>query len=141
MPGVVDDLAAFINAANSSFTIGGKLSKGRMPDSPDEVVALIEILGFEPPTETFGASGSFSQIERPQIQVLSRGPKDDYETARTNSETVYKILRSVYESSTGINGTKYFMIQIRSSPHFQGEDDNSRYHISFTADCWKSPSS
>jgi hypothetical protein len=140
MARVLDDLALYINSQNSSFTIGGSLWKGRLPDTPSTVIALIEVLGFEPPTETFGASGSFNW-ERPQIQIISRAGKNAYELARTNSETVYKILRSVYQSTTGINGTKYHKVEVRSSPHFQGEDDNSRLHFTFTVDVWKDPSS
>ena len=137
---ILDDLAIYINTQSSVFTIGGLLSKGFLPDSPSTVVALIETYGFDPPIPTFGASGSYNW-ERPQIQVLSRGPKNDYQTARTNAETVHKILRNVYNTSTGINGTKYYMIKPRSSPYYQGEDDNSRHIISFTVDVFKDPSS
>jgi len=140
MASVLDDLAIYIHAQSTTFTIGGKLWKGRVPDTPDECVALIEILGFEPPAETFGPSGSFNW-ERPQIQVISRAGRDAYKTARTNAETVYKILRSVHNNTTGINGTKYHLLSIRSSPYYQGEDDNSRHMISFTVDVWKDPSS
>ncbi len=119
----------------------GLLHKGRLPDAQATVVALIELLSFEPPIETFGASGSFGGWERPQIQVLSRSSSNDYLTARNNAETVYKILRSVYNTSTGINGTKYHYIQPRSSPYYQGEDDNSRHMITFTIDVWKDTSS
>lgn len=137
MARVLDDIASYINSQNSSFVEGTNLFGGRLPDSPDTVICLVEPLGFEPPAETFGASGSFNW-ERPQIQVLSRAPKNDYETARTNSETVYKILRSVYGT---INGTKYHLIIPRSTPYFQGEDDNSRLMLSFTLDIIKDPSS
>jgi hypothetical protein len=142
MGNVLDDLAIYINSQNSSFTIGDTLSKGRYgARSPATCVALIEVISFEPPIDTFGASGSFGGWERPQIQVLSRSSKYDYQTARTNAETVYKILRSVYNTTTGINGTNYHYIKVRSSPYYQGEDDNSRHLISFTVDCWKDTSS
>lgn len=139
MGNVLDDLAIYINSQNSSFTVGGTLQKGRFgANSPATCNALLEVLAFEPPIDTFGASGSFGGWERPQIQVLSRSSSLDYEAARNNSETLYKILRSVYGT---INGTKYHYIQARSSPHYQGEDDNSRHMITFTIDCWKDTSS
>ncbi|MHA2046599.1 MAG: phage tail terminator protein, partial [Candidatus Thorarchaeota archaeon] len=137
---VLDDLALYINSQNSSFTIGGSLWKGRLPDTPSTVIALVEVLGFEPPTETFGASGSFNW-ERPQIQVLSRAGKNEEQLSRDNSETIYKILRNLYQSTTGINGTKYHLVGVRSSPHYQGEDDNSRHYYTFTLDVMKDPSS
>lgn len=140
MPNVLDDLAVFINAASSAFKIGSTLNKGRIPDSPEICITLIEVLAFEPPFDTFGPSGSFNW-ERPQIQIVSRGGQHDYKTARDNAETVYKIVRNVYNTTTGINGTKYHYIAPRSSPHYQGEDDNSRHLITFTIDVWKEPSS
>lgn len=139
MARVIEDLCVYI-AANTTFVEGDNLWGGRLPPSPDTVICLFEPLGFEPPTETFGASGNFGW-ERPQVQVISRAAKNDYPTARDNSEIIYKVLRSVYEATTGINGTKYHMIIPRSTPYFQGEDDNSRLMISFTCDVWKDPSS
>lgn len=141
MGNVLDDLAIYITAQSTLFTMGASLVKGRLPDKPTTCVALIEGLSFEPPIETFGASGSFGGMERPQIQIVSRGGPNDYKKARDNSEAVFKIVRSVYNTSTGINGTKYHMIKVRSTPYYQGEDDNSRHIISFTVDVWKDVSS
>ena len=129
MDTVLDDLYTFLNANTSGLFI----SNGRLIDTPSTCIALIEILGFEPPAETFG---SRVNIERPQIQIVSRAGKHDYKTARDNAETVYAAIR---QASTTISGTKYFNLAIRSSPHFQGEDDNSRYVITFTVDAWKEP--
>jgi len=140
MGNVLDDLAVYIYAQSTVWTIGNKLVKGRLPDTPDTCVALIEVLGFEPPINVFSASNVY-HWERPQVQIISRAGRDDYQTARTNAETIYKMLRNVYQTTSGINGTKYHWIAIRSSPHYQGEDDNSRHHITFTVDCWKNKSS
>lgn len=142
MGNVLDDLAVYINSQNSSFTVGGTLLKGTFGDnSPSTCNVLFEIIAFEPPIDIFGPSGTFGGWERPQIQVISRSSSLDYKTARDNSETLFKILRSVYSTTTGINGTKYHYIKARSTPYYQGEDDNSRHMITFTVDCWKDVSS
>ena len=141
MANVLDDLAVYITSQSSSFTTGGNLFKGRLPDTPTTCAVLLETLSFEPPIETYGPSGSFGGWERPQIQIITRGGQNDYKTARDNAETLFKIVRSVYNTTTGINGTKYHMIKVRSTPYYQGEDDNSRHLISFTIDVWKEVSS
>jgi len=136
MAHILDDLAAYLDTNTSAFTLGQNLFKGRFgPDFPSTCVVLFEILGFEPPAETYGSAVN---IERPQIQVVSRAGADAYKVARTNSETAYKVFR---EASTSIGGVKYHLLDIRSSPHYLGEDDNSRHMITFTIDVWKEPSS
>ena len=136
MTTVLDDIATYLDANTSAFTLGQNLFKGRFgPNFEDTCVCIQEILGFEPPAETYGSKVN---IERPQIQVISRGGINAYNTARENAEIAYKVLR---EASTTINGVKYFLLDIRSSPHYLGEDDNSRHMISFTVDIWKEPSS
>jgi hypothetical protein len=134
---LLDDIATYLDAETSAFTQNVNLFKGRFgANFPDTCVVLFEILGFEPPAETYS---SRVNIERPQVQVISRGASHDYATARSNSETAYKVLRE--KSSTTINGVRYLRMGVRSSPHYQGEDDNSMHHITFTLDIWKEPSS
>jgi hypothetical protein len=135
----IDDIASYLaDQMSTGWAVGTNIFKGRMPDTPDTCIALIEVLGFEPPAETFGASGSFNW-ERPQIQIVSRAGKLDYETARTNSETAYQKLRSVYGTLSTSSGVEFHLLDIRSSPYYQGEDDNSRHILSFTVDVWKDP--
>ena len=136
----LDDLTTYLaDQMSTSWTAGTNIFAGRLPNSPDTCIALIEILGFEPPAETFGASGTNFNIERPQIQVVSRAGQKDYQEARTNAETAYQSLRSKYGTLSTSSGVNYHMLQIRSSPYYQGEDENSRHIISFTIDVWKQP--
>jgi hypothetical protein len=136
MATVMDDIATYLAANTTVFALGTNLFKGRFgPDMPSTCVCLQEILGFEPPAETYGSKVN---VERPQIQIISRAGTNAYNTARSNAETAYKVLR---EATTSIGGVKYYLLDIRSTPHYLGEDDNSRHMIAFTIDVWKSPSS
>lgn len=137
MANTLDDLTTYLaSQMSTSWVAGTNIFAGRIPNSPDTCIALIEILGFEPPAETFGASGSFN-IERPQIQVVSRAGQKDYQVARTNAETAYQSLRSKYGTLSTSSGVNYHLLAIRSSPHYEGEDENSRHIITFTVDVWK----
>jgi hypothetical protein len=134
MPNTLDQLTSWI-ATRTSFAKGTDLFKGRLPDHKSTCIGLIEVLGFEPPAETFGSTVN---IERPQIQILSRAGRDNYQLARNNAEIVYKAIRG---ATTSLDGRKWYIMDIRSSPHYQGEDDNSRHVVTFTVDIWKQPSS
>jgi hypothetical protein len=140
MPSTLTDLTKYLaDQMSTSWTAGENIFSGRLPNEPDTCIALIEILGFEPPAETFGASGDGFNMERPQIQVVSRAGKKDYEVARTNAETAYQKLRSKYGTLSTSSGVNYHLLRIRSSPYYQGEDENSRHIMSFTIDVWKDP--
>jgi hypothetical protein len=133
---VLDDVASYLDDNTSAFTLNTNLFKGRFgANFPSTCICVQEILGFEPPAETYGSTVN---IERPQIQVISRAGANAYKDARVNAETAYKVLR---EATTSINGVKYFLLDIRSTPYYLGEDDNSRHMVGFTVDVWKAPSS
>jgi hypothetical protein len=142
MATVLDDLGAYLSTAlGTSWTVGGNIFLGTIPDSVDTCISLIETLTFEP-IDTFGTTAgdaNLAKIERPQIQVISRATQHDYETARTNSELAYKQLHGTYKLTQ--SGTLYLAIIARSTPHYQGEDNNSRHMITFTLDVWKEPNS
>lgn len=142
MANVLDDLGAYLaTAMGASWTVGTNIFLGVIPDGTDTCITLIETLSFEP-LDTFGTTegdANLAKVERPQIQVISRGAKDDYETARTNSETAYKQLHGTYKLTQ--SGTLYLAIIARSTPHYQGPDANQRHMITFTLDVWKEPNS
>lgn len=136
---VLRDMANYLANQSTSWIAGTNLFAGFLPDKPNTCIALIEVLGFEPPAETMG--GSDVNVERPQIQVVSRSEQMDYETARTNSKWAYKTLRNKLSTALGsTSGTHYLAILPRTSPYYQGEDDNARHVITFTLDVWKEPS-
>ncbi len=133
MANVLDDLATHI-AANTSFVINTDLFKGSLPDTPDTCIILAEIIGDEP-VETMGRSLGSINIERPTIQILSRGAKNDYLTARTNAETVYRKVHNIVE--TDLSGTRYHLVEALQPPYNIDRDDNGRWLIGFNCNVWK----
>ena len=134
---VVEDIGDYLSGLSTSWAQGRNMFLGFMPDKPNECIAILEPLGFEPPAETMGSADI--NVERPQIQIVSRGPANDYETPRRNINWAYKNLRNLVSTSLG-SGTHYLYIGTRSSPYYQGEDENSRHFLVFTLDVWKHPS-
>lgn len=134
---VEEDIGGYLSSLTTTWTEGRNIFLGFMPDKPNECIAVIDVLGFEPPAETMGRSDI--NVERPQIQIACRGPANDYQTPRLNAKWAYKNLRNLVSTSLG-SDTHYLYIGTRSSPYYQGEDENSRHFVGFTLDVWKEPS-
>lgn len=132
---VLDDLGVYL-AAQGEGTVGTNIFLGSMPDSPDDLVALIEV-GGDPPVDTFGAVAGNINVEKPQIQVQCRAAQDDYSSARVKAESVYKNLHGL--AGATLNGTKYLSIDAVESPFNIGRDQNGRWLSGFNIILWKLP--
>jgi hypothetical protein len=133
----IEEIGDWLASQSTAWTAGTNLFLGFLPDKPDTCLALVDVLGFEHPAETMGNADV--NVERPQVQVLARGPANDIETPKLNIGRAYKLLRNRTSTSLGGN-THYLRIGARSSPYSDGEDNNSRYIETFTLDVWKEPS-
>ena len=133
MSTVLDDIVSHITANTSGLTIRA----GFIPDTPDTVITVMEPDPGLASLDTLGASVGVIKIERPILQIRSRAGQDDYETARVNAETVYKVLHNLV--NTTIDSTRYLIIEALQPPFNLGRDQNGRWASGFNIQIHKEP--
>jgi hypothetical protein len=116
--------------SQSQGTLGTDLFLATMPETPDVIVTVYENAGNKPEM-TMGSSPW--AIDRPLIQVICRGSRQDYPTARDKAETIRAILAAVKD--TTISTIKIMRIESQGSVIPLGEDDNQRPMISMNFEC------
>lgn len=109
---------------NSKGTLGSTIFLGKMPASPDYCITVYEYEGV-PPKESFGAN-SFD-IDMPRIQVVVRGARDDYPTARDAAESIRQLFASI--TNLTISSTKVLRVASIGSTLPLGLDDKDRPRI------------
>ena len=90
---LLTDIGSFLDSASIStqdLTLGTNLFLGRLPESPDTCVALVQTAGVAP-TDTFGTS--FPPLENQGLQTLIRATS--YATAESLAVDVFKALAAV----------------------------------------------
>lgn len=115
---MLDDIGAYVATNVGSLTLGTNLFLSLLPETPDNVVAIIENSGVAP-VFTQGSS-HLPRIERPEIQVLVRN--DSYATGRALAETIYRLLTQVTNQTIG--SVLYHRIEAISSPQLLERDQN-----------------
>jgi hypothetical protein len=123
---ILDELAGYI-AAQGLGTLGTSLFLGRLPPTPDSVIALRES-GGPPPINTFDAS-----YERPSLQVLVRGSA--YTSARLQAERLYQALTTV--ANTAISGVWYIHVTPDGPPTLLEHDESGRPILVFNLEVEK----
>jgi Bacteriophage minor capsid protein len=108
-------------AANGHGTLGTDLFLGRMPETPDLCRAVYEYEGA-PPVETMGAAAT--AVDKPRIQVLCRGGRDDYPAARDEAQEIRALLGAV--ASVTLSGIVVLRIRPLGSVNSLGPDGNDR---------------
>ena len=124
---LLTDIGSYLNSASIStqdLTLGTNLFLGRLPESPDSCVALVQTAGVNP-TDTFGTS--FPPLENQGLQTLIRATS--YATAEALAVDVFKSLTSV-ENAT-LTSTLYFKIEGQQSPFALLRDDQERQVMSY----------
>lgn len=116
---MLDDFGSYVNT-NTSFTLGTDLYLSLMPESPDNVVVLIENSGTAP-VFTLGSTNT-PQMERPELQVIVRNTS--YATGRSNSETLYRLLTQI--TNTTIGSTLYHRVEAVAAPALYDRDSSRR---------------
>lgn len=123
---LLTDIGSFLDSASIStqdLTLGTNLFLGRLPESPDTCVALVQTAGVAP-TDTFGTS--FPPLENQGLQTLIRATS--YATAESLAVDVFKALAAV-ENAT-LTSTLYLKIEAQQSPFALLRDDQERQVMS-----------
>ena len=109
---------------NSIGTLGTNIFLGKMPATPDYCITIYEYEGMAP-EESFGNTAY--EIDKPRIQVVVRGARDDYPTARNSSKTVRDILAAITDVT--ISSTKVLRVASLGAFIPLGLDDKDRPRI------------
>ena len=123
---VLTDIGTYLNAASIStqdLTLGTNLFLGRLPETPDTCVGIIQTAGVAP-TDTFGTS--FPPLETQGLQTLVRATT--YATAEALAVDVMKSLASVDNQT--LTSTLYLKIEAQQSPFALERDNQERLVMS-----------
>jgi len=135
---VADEIAAYLAAAGLGLVAGTNLHSVPFPASaPDLSVAVIDDEAGAESLESFGPSLSPVDVERPELLLLVRGPRDGGEAAKALAYAVYKALRRL--GPVTLSGVLYHHVGARP-PHFLAFDANNRPIYSFVCNVWKAES-
>lgn len=117
----LQNTASAFGAHASQGTLGTNIFLGKMPASPDYCITVYEYEGMQP-HETMGTSPY--SIDKPRIQVVVRGARDDYPTARDGLTTIRGIIAGITDKT--ISGTKVLRVASIGSSIPLGLDDKDR---------------
>jgi hypothetical protein len=106
---------------NTIGTLGTNIFLGKMPATPDYCITLYEYEG-ERPKESFG--GNPYDVDMPRIQVVVRGARDDYPTARDAVITIRGLFADLTDIT--ISSTKVLRVASLGSVIPLGLDDKDR---------------
>ena len=123
---MLTDVGTYLAAATIStqdLTLGTNLFLGRLPESPDTCVGLVQTAGTAP-TNTFGTS--YPPLENQGLQTIVRAAT--YATAEALAVDVMKSLSSV-ENQT-LTSTLYLKIEAQQSPFAFDRDSQERLIMS-----------
>ena len=112
-------------ASQGHGTLATNLFLGLMPSSPDACVTVYEF-GSGAPLETMGSAPV--AVEVLGLQVIVRGSRDDYPTARDKALNIRTLLASVTE--TALSGVHVHRISAETWPIPLGNDDLDRPQFS-----------
>lgn len=115
---ILDDLADYLSTSGIG-TIGTDLFKGKMPSTPDAVVALF-VTGSAPPDHRMATSPISAATERPHVAVWTRAAR--YDSAQKTAQDVWRLLDG-YGGT--INGVSYLAVYALQAP-FPLEEDEAR---------------
>lgn len=117
---ILESLADRLNSASVTVT-ATNLFIGLMPDQPDLCAALYEYAGAGP-LEVLRSNTA--TLERPSIQVMCRGARNDYPTARALIEAIRDTLTDITDET--ISGLRFLRVNQISGINALGTDDNDR---------------
>lgn len=119
------DLATLIHDEGVA-TLWSDLTVGRMPDAPDQVVALQTYAGD---SSRIRNDTNLPADERFNVQVLVRGEPDDQYAAETLASSVHDVVS--FRSETLQSGRRYAYARAVQEPAFLQVDDNNRPIVAF----------
>lgn len=115
-------------------TLGTNLFLTVMPETPDVCIAVYENAGNRP-SMTMGSAPW--AIDRPLIQVICRGSRSDYPSARDKAESIRALLGAVTDQT--ISGINIMRMESQGSVIPMGEDENQRPMVSINFECMVRP--
>lgn len=118
LPEIGTYLAANVTA--QTLTLGTNLFLGRLPDTPDICVAVIETAG-QSGVDAMGGS-SLPAYTRPRVQVLVRAVA--YSDASGLAEDIYKQMQKIDNES--LSGVYYLRANGMQSPFYLERDIEER---------------
>lgn len=129
---LLDDVATYIAAQSTAFTVGGNLRKVVGLDdavsAPNTLTVLYETAGIQN-TYSFSTGNPVNvDYEQPRLQVLSRSTK--YTTARSRAQTIYTMLDGYSGTLPTATGPNYLSISAVQAPFSVGRDKNDRHVVS-----------
>lgn len=133
MATILEALGNYLQAEGVG-TLGTNLFLSTMPESPDALIAVYETSGDRP---SFTMGSAATAIDRPSIQVLVRGVRGDYVTARDTAEDIRTLLGAL--SNTTLSGVNVMRVEPASWLLPLGDDENARPVISQNFDCMTRP--
>ncbi len=104
--------------------LGLNLFLSRMPDKPDNCLALYEYDGG-PPMQTLGPIGI--ALDKVRIQVMGRGARDKYPEVRNRMLAIRLDLASITDEV--IEGYRILRASPQGYPTLMGYDENNRFRI------------
>lgn len=105
-------------------TLGTTIFLGKQPPTPDFCITIYEYEGMQP-LESFG--GNPYDIDMPRIQVVVRGARDDYPTARDSITNIRGLLADLTDVT--ISSTKVLRVASLGASIPLGLDDKDRPRI------------
>lgn len=120
--------------AQGQGTLGVSIFLSTMPETPDALVAVYESVGDTP---SFTMGGAAVAINRPVIEVIVRGAKNDYPGARDKAETIRSILGAVVGQS--LSGIQVLRMAPQGWLNPLGDDENLRPTVSVNFECMVLP--
>ncbi len=118
---ITAELSAKLTAA--SLTTGYEVLRGKMPSSPDKVIALFESGGAG--VQQFMCE--IGAIEEPTLQIRVRGIADDYDGPRLTIERIFQALLGYGAFSTAT--ARYLSFTPLQSPFLFRRDDSKRVEL------------
>ena len=120
MATVLEALGDYLDA-HTSLTLGTDLFLARMIETSALTVTLYEYQG-SPVSEVMGSTGYV--VDRPRVQAMVRGTRDDYPTARDMAQAVRESLSAVTDQT--ISGVRVLRVSSVGSVNALGYDENDR---------------
>ena len=126
---LLTDIATQLQADGHGI-VGTTVFIGRMPDSPDNCLAVYEYTGQSP---LMTHDDPLPHIERPRFQVKVRNT--GYANGRAAIEALYKDL-AILRNAT-LTSANYLWVQPLQQPFYLRRDDNERVEFVVNFECMK----
>lgn len=127
---VVDDIAAFL-AANGVIATGVVMTKGRLPEQPDSLVAVTEYGGLAPQVSHDGGVRRFPRV---QVLVRDRDPR----VARSTAQAIYDLMlatRAMNQANLLMGATQYEVVLPLAEPFPLSADTQGRTTVACNYEC------